>query len=339
MKYSFGALSKHRNEIYGSSIFWIMLFHSYILGYTWEGILSIFNIGNMGCEVFIFMSGICLYYSMKTHKTYRSYLCRRLERVYLPVIVICSGFWIFNLCNRSISWQEFLLNFSALKFWITGDQQIWFVSFILIAYLLYPVLYAFVFRKQARIAILMRMLLLTLAAYATVLIPYLCFEEWYDLVEIGLTRLPVFVIGIGFGKLVYDNKEYSVWFLLLQFLLLCGTLLFLKFVQINKIQSRLIYILGGIPITIILSVVFDIPFMKSIGKIFSFFGKMSLELYLVNIILIRLYQNFFSNSCMNGSLMVYLAVLALNVVLAYIFSMILMHVRSFIAKKELKWIK
>ena len=70
-KFRMEALSEYRSEIYGISIFWVMLFHmkeshyfptikGSSLYHAWMGFVGM---GNMGVDIFLFLSGICLYFS------------------------------------------------------------------------------------------------------------------------------------------------------------------------------------------------------------------------------------------------------------------------------------
>ena len=58
-------LSAYRNEIYGASILWIMLFHGYLVEVEYFKNVPVLkylgfflDCGNMGVEIFLFMSGI-----------------------------------------------------------------------------------------------------------------------------------------------------------------------------------------------------------------------------------------------------------------------------------------
>ena len=131
--FSSGLISKHRNALYGMAIVWILLLHSNNCGYKWRSVFSIFNIGNMGCEVFLFLSGICLYFSFYKNGDVLAFYKKRLIRIFLPVLLFCTWYWMLRIVVGEIGVGELVANFTLLKFWITGDQQIWFVSLIFMA--------------------------------------------------------------------------------------------------------------------------------------------------------------------------------------------------------------
>lgn len=66
-----GDLSKYRNQLYGLSMIWIVIFHVYEtffdkLNFNWISSI-IFNSGNIGVDIFLFLSGISMRYSMKKY--------------------------------------------------------------------------------------------------------------------------------------------------------------------------------------------------------------------------------------------------------------------------------
>lgn len=71
-KMYWGDLSKYRSQIYALSILWIVIFHiletfSDKFQFNWLFAI-VFNNGNIGVDIFLFLSGISMYYSMKDMK-------------------------------------------------------------------------------------------------------------------------------------------------------------------------------------------------------------------------------------------------------------------------------
>ncbi len=63
-------LSKYRNIIYGFSAIWIIIFHieccfPNVVKQFHPFIVQIFKAGNVGVDIFLIMSGIYLYFSLK----------------------------------------------------------------------------------------------------------------------------------------------------------------------------------------------------------------------------------------------------------------------------------
>lgn len=75
MKFSWNLLSQYKAELYGFSILWIMLFRGiaqHSIGALDRNLSFMTNFikhGNCGVEVFLFLSGVFLYFSMKNIKS------------------------------------------------------------------------------------------------------------------------------------------------------------------------------------------------------------------------------------------------------------------------------
>ena len=123
--------SEYKSQLYGLTILWIMVFHSFLVGvyfYREAGppldyVNTFINHGNMGCDIFLFLSGIFAFYSFAKKPSYLQYEKKRFIRLFLPVILINGIFWIYLLMTEH-SILNLCLRLSLLNFWITGDQQI-----------------------------------------------------------------------------------------------------------------------------------------------------------------------------------------------------------------------
>lgn len=90
-------LSKYRNELYGISILWIILFHglqfkNFSLSNELKILDGIIKHGNCGVEIFLFLTGISLYYSLKSHDNLRIFYINRLKRIFLPLLIIDGSY-------------------------------------------------------------------------------------------------------------------------------------------------------------------------------------------------------------------------------------------------------
>ena len=126
--YRWENLSRYRQELYGFSILWIMLFHFDGRYPAWAD--AVLGYGNMGVELFLFASGFSLYFTMQKKPTLSSYCGRRLLRALLPVFVINSWRWLYLFVNGRIgvsrllscwTWQRLqLLYLCVSKVWSSG---------------------------------------------------------------------------------------------------------------------------------------------------------------------------------------------------------------------------
>lgn len=86
MNVTWGILSKYRNELYGFSIIWIILFHGLelkktVLPKALKFIEPFLKHGNCGVEIFLFLSGICLYFSLKKNQDIIYFFKKRVSRI------------------------------------------------------------------------------------------------------------------------------------------------------------------------------------------------------------------------------------------------------------------
>ena len=141
---------KYRNELFGISILSIMIFHYFedvssaritgALGYAAKG--YIFFIGSSGVEIFLFLSGMGLFYSLSKSPLVLPFYKRRLGRV-LPTYLIVGGIgWlVIDILLKRRGLRSFLSDFSTYSFWRYGERLVWYVSLILLLYLFFPLLF------------------------------------------------------------------------------------------------------------------------------------------------------------------------------------------------------
>lgn len=315
--FSFADLSKYRTELYGFSILWIMLFHAYLCSVRYPPLPNAFlDFGNMGCEIFLMTSGISLYFSWQKNGEPASFLHRRFLRLFIPMVLICSGHWLWLWAHGELRFALLVSNYLMLSFWITGRAQIWFLSFLLPAYMLYPYIYGFLYRMRGNRAC--KTLLLVLLSMGIAVVLYRVVPAYYKKVEIALTRLPIFLIGCALGRTVYERRcieKHDGLLLAALALLFAGSLLLLNLGLLHGMFIRYFYLLPGTAFTLLLSQLFAAVKNGAVHRVFCFFGSMSLELYLTHITGIALYRR--SAFYTPGSLPRYLILLLICTLIAF----------------------
>jgi peptidoglycan/LPS O-acetylase OafA/YrhL len=322
----FNILSQSRDEIYGISTIWIMLFHGCLSKVVYfkdipvaEYFGEFLSRGNLGVEVFLFLSGICLYFSFVKNSSIIAFMKKRLARIYKPVWIIGGIYCLYLLLRSEISLQGLLFRIMALSFWINGDTKIWFVSVILVCYFLYPYLYHFIFDKEK--GEIRRTVILTAVFILMSILIMLNAPKVYDSVEIGLTRFVVFIIGCLMGKFVYEKKEISSkwWLVFVLMTVLYFVALHMRLIPktYHNIYKRYWGLIGGIPISFLFAKLVEyLP--KCVRKCLGLFGHMSLELYLAHIILQGAYRENRLFTYVPGSIARYLLVLLISIIIAFI---------------------
>lgn len=285
-------VSRYKNEIYGICILWIMIFHGMkMLKYDFsfgttvlKPLNQIISFGNMGVEVFLFCSGIFLYFSFFNNPNILLFLKKRLLRIFLPVIIISGIYWIVRYIVVEHDFFLFASKLTLMDFWLSGDQQIWFVSCILVCYLIYPYIHSYLFESKFLNAYLRLLILLTITVLITLSLSSI-YPEVFDRIEIALTRLPVFFIGCFFGKLVYEKKILPWYSNLICVALVLITFFILHFGVLSGAWRRWANLVVGIPLTYLFVWMFNILKFKKLNRFFAFFGTISLNLYISHIII------------------------------------------------------
>ena len=139
-------LSRERDILMGIGILWIVFFHMGIrIPENLQILLFVKKMGNIGVDMFLFLSGIGLYYSYSKlsdiNNSWKEFYKRRFWRI-VPATMICLIPW-FTYLNflKPVSFARYLMDISSLSFWWDGNNRGWYIAMIIITYLLYPFLY------------------------------------------------------------------------------------------------------------------------------------------------------------------------------------------------------
>lgn len=316
-------VSKYRNELYGFSILWIMIFHgwamlklNYSMGMKFlEPLHELISYGNMGCEIFLFCSGVCLYFSFCKNQNLLRFISKRLSRVFWPVAIITGWYWLWLCVSQEVKFAAFFSKMTMLDFWVSGNQQIWFVAFIVICYFLYPYIYSFLYESKWANRSIRFLSLLVLVIITTLSVKEM-YPDVYKKVEIGVTRFPIFLIGCYCGKFVYEKKGMPKWTWIL--VLLTNIIVFhtLHIDVLHGVWRRWFYLFGGLSVTYTVIMFLKLFDIKWIRKFLCFFGGISLNLYVAHILAIMLYRTTaFYDNC---RILHYIVVMILCVIVGWI---------------------
>lgn len=266
--------SRGKLTIMGVATLMIAWFHSNINVPQGSVIWFTKLFGDMGVDMFLLASGMGVYMSLEKDGNFRRFMCRRLQRV-LPVFLIVTIPWFIWLefrygGNRDLGMA--LLNASTLTYWFGNNLTCWYVSSILFLYFITPT-YLKLWKKYPR---------LNAAAIGVMFVfGYLGVIQLGLLAHLGLLllRVPVYLTGLWLGKAVKEEKVFRInliWTGILAVFLVTvvvitanhGTALF---------PGVMKYLLYG-PLAVMAS--FLLSYVPA-GKILGFFGRRSLEMYLL----------------------------------------------------------
>ncbi len=290
-------ISKYRTQLMGIACIWIMLFHN---RFQWTGtsILRTFiSRGNVGVDMFFFMSGVGLYYSFKKDPNVPRFYRKRLTRIMLPYTLYAVPFCIWRAHLKS-SKHSFWAYFLEKVFVKNGITTTWFIPAILVCYIVFPLIYTLqneaVTVKGRRIGRNHITLALLLIYFVFLRYVMSAHPTLWKHTEIALTRGLVFIIGCHCAEWIYEKKPLPEGSGLAGFLWIVVYLYFFR--PENKLSTfwiRLSFIPFAVACLIFFSwllLTLDTHTEMHRFRGLVFVGERTLELYLTHIMLRMIYD-------------------------------------------------
>lgn len=286
-----GKISKFRSELMGIATIMILLGHSvfYGQGFVDYGIFQdLFTLGYSGVDIFLFLSGFGLVFSMKKNNLSTFYK-HRFKRIMPSVILVV-------ILNIVVSYKNIGLHMLNPLYWF---GYYWYIGFILIAYLFFPFLYGVLQRIGDKV--LFYSIIISIVMFLPFIYigqaestPYTCF----------VTRIPIFVMGgcVGMGG---QRWLFRPSILMIMFLL--GILLLVPYYLNNnlggneKINTYYVFLLITPPLLKVLCEFLGLSFSRNICSSLRLIGKYSLEIYLVQVTIMAPLMHFFNRHDFNMS--------------------------------------
>lgn len=150
-------------------------------------------------EGFLFLSGFGLYYSFSKNGDLWQFYLKRVNRVLLPYMIMSLPFLLLSLTTGNISLSTFLLKLTSLYFWFLGNDGMWYISMSVALYFLFPVVYRFLFIQQKEQDVLVKTLLIVMTCVAVNFVLFALAPHYFSMVQIGITKAPMFLIGMLVG--------------------------------------------------------------------------------------------------------------------------------------------
>lgn len=284
-------ISRFRAEQMGAAMLFVILFHVALdRGDPFYGLR---RCGNVGVDIFLFLSGVGLWFSwVKTPDVLRFYR-RRLLRIVPTWIVVATAFYLPDyLGARRFSHSivdligDITINWD---FWLHDELTFWYVPAIMVLYLAAPW-----YMRLVQSRPVYRWLPLLMVIWCVMVQWVLPIHHAVGHIEIFWSRVPIFFIGINFGEMVRTRRQLpgeAVWLLLITFLMTFGTCLYLEQVrhgQFPLFVERMLYI----PFTVCTVLVMNRIFRRTpqwVNRLLRFVGALSLEAYLIHIHFVLVY--------------------------------------------------
>ncbi len=238
MNYEF--LSRYRSALMGLAMIFVMFFHVPMA--KGELMYGVVRLGNIGVDMFLFLSGIGLWFSWTKSQPRKtlvpskiaSFYRKRVLRIYPAWLIIACLYYIPDFFGTDLFGQfhyatgadwhstkspdvfhlvaNILVNWS---FWRIDDGAFWFVPSILAMYLFAP-FYMELIRRHP----VYRWMPVVAMVWATMVQYMPPIHDAVGHIEIFWSRIPIFLIGINCGELVKQKREIepsAIWLLLITF--------------------------------------------------------------------------------------------------------------------------
>lgn len=288
-------ISENRTFLMGISIFMIMIFHQYFI--PDNKLLNIIAVyGNYGVDIFFFLSGFGIVYSLKSNNTITFYR-RRIIRI-LPACIFAGIFkyLITEYAPTSITYlsPDAFTNLTY-KYRMLLGWDLWFIRAILFLYLLSPAL-NLIFNKFNNTK--------ALIIGVTISIILVYFYSYNDgIINWISSRFPSFLLGIYIAK---NNLRLTKPLIIgsLFFLLLAILLKFFHFRNLfpeltTLLHINLNYILFCFSLPIILYILVQTKQALSLfylDRFIFYIGGLTLEIYLLHEFIYKCVYNFLQNN-------------------------------------------
>ena len=280
----------YRNAIFGFSAIWIVFYHIYSV-YRLPNIpivSQIINMGNMGVDIFVFLSAVGLSFSIEKNSL-KEFYYNRVKRVLLPFLLISVPFYVWDALAvygvniKALS--EFLLNITTLSFWCRKGAPAWYMSFVLVTYAIFPLLYKLKKKHKWTLVLLIALSIITEIFLKFIESPIYTFGERV------LSRIPIFLIGMIVADFVKENRKINKLFSFSTISIACAGAICIVLSNPDIVIVRYIYAFMSISIILVLSFILDkiqnISTLKPLVGILNFCGSNSLEIYLIHTFIIR----------------------------------------------------
>lgn len=265
-------VSKYRSSLMGIATIGIILCHAAPNGVNLPPLLkSVFGIGQLGVDVFFFLSGLGLFYSLsKPYNNVWEWYRKRYLRIIVPYLIIYAPALLLICLEEERSWWYYFYNLSTVSFWF-NDGGCWFIAILVPLYLVAPLWKVLLDRLQHSV-LLTVLICAILFSIGLVMMPYL--SDY-------LNQCLFFFIGMWFGKKIMGGIILNIK-QILQCCILFSTLLALY--KLHPVFPLFWVIF--FPILYLTCLLLDLIKSKRVNTVLSSIGSISLESYLYNVTLI-----------------------------------------------------
>ena len=276
-------ISRYRGQLMGAAMLFIMLFHVELA--RSDTFFGLRRMGNIGVDMFLFLSGVGLWFSWVKNPSYRQFYTRRLIRIYPTWLVVACLYYIPRLPVNDFSsalnlFMEISFNWN---FWLHDELNFWYIPAIMALYLAAPPYMALIRRHPVY-----RWLPVVMVMWCILVQWVTPIHQAVGHLEIFWSRVPIFFIGINMGEMVRQKRTIDgqgIWMLWLMFIMALAASIFLEQERHGHFPlfiERMLYI----PLTVTAVMLLNRIFRRlpaCANRAIAFVGALSLECYLIHI--------------------------------------------------------
>lgn len=276
---------RYRSELMGAAMLFVILFH--VALDRGDAFYGLRRLGNVGVDIFLFLSGVGLWYSWSKTPSLRHFYRRRLLRIVPTWLVCATAFYLPDYLGArrySTSLLDLLGDITInWDFWLHDELTFWYVPAIMLLYLLAPWYMRLIQRWP-----IYRWSVVLMIAWCVMVQWVLPIHHAVGHLEIFWSRVPIFFLGINCGEPIRTGRTLepnAMWLIVATFVMTGGTCLYLEQVRHGHFPlfvERMLYIPFTISIVILLSRLFS-HMPEWVNRGFRFVGALSLQAYLIHL--------------------------------------------------------
>lgn len=266
---------------------------------NFSGIIYLFYkyIRSSGVDIFLLLSGLGLYYSWKRNPDCKKFYQKRFTRLLIPYFIVAAPAWIYwdiFVVEKGI--LNVLSDISFVSFFTEGIKWFWYIIMAAVCYLIFPYIFEIVDSGKDKIDRQLRIVEICFFSHIITMSLQIYDKGLYDNISLLLTRFPAFFVGVWLGKLAYERKTIPVWKSVV--IVVLSIVLAWPLQMVGKPILR-VYSSGLLNLALCLVVVLFLETLLNFQKqsitqgvkvciyILEWFGKYTLELYLVHVMVRR----------------------------------------------------
>lgn len=278
-----GLISKYRGELMGVAILLVLTFHAFLYTSAPDLLKTITGTGKIGVDIFLILSAVGLYFSIKKKPRLISFYKKRVIRILPTYFLLAFPYFLYTAYTKHTGLAGFCADITFYTSWLGGDNPYYFIELILICYIIMPLLYHL---SEYKWGLAFIMLLCCLCYYLSAHV---------GRNEVVVNRIPIFAINVVGAKWVYRKVhipylEFGSLFLMISIIFIANMFTF-SCIMVD----RIIYSIFSIPFLITIAILLDSYKLDKLKKMLRFCGTITLEIYMINFPVIALLTRMFDN--------------------------------------------